>query len=192
MNTSPDNQSLFLWLEDELTSTEQPMVDAWCASQPEWLAKRDAVRSWKASLPTVMAAGLEPPYPDFFQSKLMHAIQQQPDVSADVPAKTATARWWSRLWVPVTALSAMVLCFFGGMQVSKKSTRIYSMVIYTPELGVKAEYFQSSPAEGSVIVLNGVSALPDSFEVPQPPAPDDNHPDAGNGNKKNADAIVAP
>ncbi|MBU6327710.1 MAG: hypothetical protein KGQ89_08780, partial [Verrucomicrobia bacterium] len=154
--------------------------------------KRDAMRSWKAALPNLMAAELAPPYPDFFQSKLIHAIQQQSDVPDNAPAKGSTPRWWSRLWMPVTALSAMALCFLGGMQFTKKSTRIYSMVVYTPELGVKAEYYQSSPAEGSVIVLNGVPALPDSFEVPHSPALDDNKTDVGKGNKKNADAIVAP
>lgn len=190
---NPDNRSLFFWLEDELTSSAQPSVEAWCASQPEWLSKREAVRSWKAVLPRVMAAELALPYPDFFQSKLMQAIEQDSQFSVNALAPPLNPRWWSRLWLPATALAAMALCFLGGMQFTKNSPQINAMVIYTPELGVDAKYFQTSPAEGSVIVLNGIAALPDSFEVPQTSTSSDSNPPDGVGREKNKEeAIISP
>jgi len=141
----------------------------------------------------VMNAELALPYPDFFQSKLMQALEQDPQVSVNTLEKPTTPRWWSPLRLPATALAAMALCFLGGMQFTKKSTRIQSMVIYTPELGVNAEYFQTSPAEGSVIVLNGVAPLPDSFEFLQTSTSSDGDPLDGVGRNKNKEeAIVAP
>ena len=38
-------------------------------------------------------------------------------------------------------------------------------LVYTPEQGVEAEVFQSDGADGVVIVLDGVAAIPDSFET---------------------------
>jgi hypothetical protein len=38
-------------------------------------------------------------------------------------------------------------------------------VLYTPEKGVNAEYFASADAE--IIVLDGVAAIPDTFELPE-------------------------
>jgi hypothetical protein len=37
-------------------------------------------------------------------------------------------------------------------------------IIYTPEKGVEAEWFSSSAAMATVIVLNGVQAIPDSTD----------------------------
>ena len=37
-------------------------------------------------------------------------------------------------------------------------------VVYTPENGVNAEWFTSSEASATVIVLNGINAIPDSMD----------------------------
>ena len=37
-------------------------------------------------------------------------------------------------------------------------------VVYTPETGVNAELFASSDASATVIVLNGVTAIPDATD----------------------------
>lgn len=176
MNTNPDNQTLMLWLEDELHGAEATHVDSWAMDQPVWLEKREAARSWRGNLRQVIPAAQEPPYPDFFQSKLMRAIEESTSQASAQPTAVRVEAWWRKLLTPAIAAAAMAVCFVGGTwfgnpPVDRAKTAVNaspakSLVIYTPEEGVKAEFFESSPVDGPVIVLNGVAAIPDSYEVP--------------------------
>lgn len=173
MNTNPDKQSLLLWLEDELDAGEQARIDAWAIDQPEWLAKRAEARLWKQSLRAAVPASVEPPYPEFFQAKLERALREESyhneqareHKSEDVRGTTPSASWWKKAWMPASVAAALALGFLAAeMRTEAKPEQ--TLVIYTPEEGVKAEFFETSPAEGTVIVLNGVAAIPDDFEVP--------------------------
>lgn len=160
MNTNPDDQTLLLWLEDELANTEQRLVDAWAADQSIWLEKRESSRRWRTQISQLMAHSDEIPHGEFFQARLMHAIATSP--SASIRASAAPSLW--RKWtIPLSFAAAMVLGFLGGTQWHDRPHRAKTLVTYTPEEGVKAEFFETSPAEGTVIVLNGVEALPDEF-----------------------------
>jgi hypothetical protein len=64
------------------------------------------------------------------------------------------------------ALGDVPLVGFFAAELRPETKPVQALVIYTPEEGVKAEFFETSPAEGTVIVLNGVAAIPDDFEVP--------------------------
>jgi hypothetical protein len=70
----------------------------------------------------------------------------------------------------------MALCFWAGTRITPPSVTVTAPtplvpvptpVLYTPEQGVRANYFASEPAGAMVIVLDGVAAIPDSFEVPE-------------------------
>lgn len=162
MNMNPDNQTLMLWLEDELPEELQKAVDAWAADQPLWQEKRESARQWRAQLSQAMSAE-ELPYGDFFQSRLMRTIEQtRVETERSTPA-VVRASPWRKFWLPASVAAAMVLAFLGGTQWQQKPHRAKTLVTYTPEEGVQAEFFETSPAEGTVIVLNGMAALPDSF-----------------------------
>lgn len=195
MNMNPDDHTLMLWLEDELTGADQARIDDWATNQPEWLAKRDASRQWRGQLRQVIPASEEPPYADFFQSKLLRTIEQQSvrdAAPAQAPATAASEPWWRKLWLPLSAAAAMALCFFGGTLVADKPSDHKGLVIYTPEEGVKAEFFETSPADGTVIVLNGVAAIPDTFEVPDRAAIDRFHGEQEQNRQKEAASLIAP
>jgi hypothetical protein len=75
--------------------------------------------------------------------------------------------------MPFAACAGMVLTFWAGMQT--RGVPEYNVagapraipvdpVVYTPENGVDAEWFTSSEAAATVIVLNGIPAIPDSMD----------------------------
>lgn len=162
MNTNPDNQTILLWLEDELSSEEQLRIDAWATNQPEWLAKRESARQWRAQLSRIIPASEPLPHGDFFQSQLLRTIaSSKPTASAATPAMGVP--FWRKWAMPLSVAAAMVLGFIGGTQWGGKTDRATTLVTYTPAEGVKAEFFETSPAEGTVIVLSGIAALPDGF-----------------------------
>jgi hypothetical protein len=186
MNTTPDEERLALWVEDELDATSQAAVDAWAATQPEWLERREVARQMKALLGTSLPAAEEPPYAEFFNARIVREIEREaaeitPVTPAETPAvavapmvRTPGKTW--RWFLPATAVAGMVLCFWAGTRITPPATSVAAPtalipvatpVLYTPERGVKADYFASAPADAMVIVLDGVAAIPDSFEVPE-------------------------
>jgi anti-sigma factor RsiW len=172
MNTNPDEATLALWLDDELTGSELAAVEAWAAGQPEQLAAREEVRRWRKMIALAVPASEEPPFPDFFNSRIQQAIQAPPTAkSTAAPAKERSI--WRSWLLPLTACAGMALAFWVGKQsqavpeydVSNAPRAIpVEPMVYTPETGVKAEWFASSKASATVIVLNGVTAIPDSTD----------------------------
>ena len=170
MNTNPDESTLALWLDDELTGAELAAVEAWASSQPDQLAARAEVRRWRATMAAALPASIEPPYPDFFNSRVLQAIREQDAAVERVVKNPSTWRSWL---MPMAACAGMVMAFWIG----KKSQAAIAQavvnapraipvgpVVYTPESGVKAEWISGSKASATVIVLNGVTAIPDTTD----------------------------
>ncbi|MEX1115761.1 MAG: hypothetical protein WEB53_10965 [Akkermansiaceae bacterium] len=170
MNTIPDEAKLALWLDDELEGEDLASFEAWVTSQPEHLAAREEVRRWRALMASAIPAFEEPPYPDFFNSRVIHAIrEQQPKVVVSAHRRP----FWKSLLMPVAACAGMVLAFWVGAK-SQNTSPEYVVdgapraipvdpLLYTPETGVDAEWF-TSEASSMVIVLNGVRAIPDTMD----------------------------
>jgi anti-sigma factor RsiW len=168
MNTNPDETRLAMWLDDELTGADLAEMEAWAATRPEQLAAREDVRSFRKMMAANLPASEEPPYPDFFLSRVNQVIRElQRD---EVPAKHATrAPFWKSWMMPAAACAGMVLAFGVGKRSGDAPGALtvvpsVSPVVYTPEEGVDAEWFSSTGAGASVIVLQGVSAIPDSTD----------------------------
>ena len=170
MNTNPDEAKLALWLDDELTGAELAAVEAWAAGQPEQLAARDEIRRWRGVISEAMPASVEPPYPDFFNNRVLQAIREQAPAVEPLRVKRAS---WTAWFLPVAACAGMLLAFWAGTKT--RSTPEYNVAgapkaiivepaVYTPERGVKAEWFASQDASATVIVLNGVAAIPDTMD----------------------------
>lgn len=172
MNTSPDETTLALWLDDELTGDELARVDAWAAGNPDQLAAREDIRRWRATATAAIPASEEPPYPDFFNSKVMQAIRETQPVL--VPVASARPPFWKSLLMPLAACAGMALTFWIGSKSAvppeydvagaPKAIPVAEPPVYTPENGVNAEWFASTRASATVIVLNGVAAIPDSTD----------------------------
>jgi anti-sigma factor RsiW len=170
MNMKPDEITLALWLDDELIGPELASVEAWAATQPEQLAAREEIRRWRETVTANMAASVEPPYPDFFNSRILQAIREQTPAPA-LPAGKPFS--WKSWLMPAAACAGMALTFWAGtktqavpeIEVARAPRAIaVDPVVYTPENGVDAECFTSSEASATVIVLNGITAIPDSTD----------------------------
>ena len=169
MTTNPDETRLAQWLDDELTGTDLTEMDAWAATRPEQLAAREDLRSFRNMMATNLPASQEPPYPDFFLSRVNQGIRDlQADGASTKTAATALSFWKSWM-MPIAACAGMVLAFGIGKRSSEASNVLTVVpaatpVVYTPEEGVDAEWFASSGAGANVIVLEGVAAIPDSTD----------------------------
>lgn len=173
MNMNPDEATLALWLDDELTGSELATVEAWAVDQPDQMAARSEIRQWRATMTAVMPATEEPPYPDFFNSRILQAIKTPVPAANLVPKKPFS---WVPWFMPLAACSGMALAFVIGKRsqtavsydvANAPRAIVVEPVVYTPENGVDAEWFASSKASATVIVLSGVAAIPDTTDFSQ-------------------------
>lgn len=170
MNTNPDELTLALWLDDELTGDALAAVEAWAAGEPEQIAAREGIRRWRATMAAAIPAAEELPYPEFFNSRVLQAIRDQQPKAA-VARKSSLS--WNSWWMPLAACAGMAMAFWVGK--AYRTTPDYEAlnapraipvepVVYTPETGVKAEWIASTNASATVIVLDGVTAIPDATD----------------------------
>jgi hypothetical protein len=176
MNTTPADEILALWVEDELHGPERAEVDTWALSQPEWLAHREDARRVRSLLQSVLPAAEEPPYADFFNARIAREIAT---VDGHAPQRrTGKSANWLTWFMPTAAAAGMALCFWAGTHVSTGATAsavhhpattlaAAEPFLYTPESGIKAAWYGASDSGGALIVLDGVDAIPDSFEIPE-------------------------
>ena len=172
MNTTPDDELLALWVDDALDGPSAAAVDAWASTQPEWLERREQARQIAPLLKSGLPASEEPPYAEFFNTRIAREIARESG-GAVAPTFSRSRSLWS-WFLPATAVAGMAFCFWAGTRMVPAPTIAapdpvaapLAPYLYTPEKGVKAAYFASEPAEAMVIVLDGVAAIPDTFEVP--------------------------
>lgn len=174
MNTNPDETKLALWLDDELAGEELAAFEAWVGDHPEHLAAREESRRWRRFMAAALPACEDPPYPEFFNSRIIREVCGE--VRAGRPAAADAPRWsWRSLLMPLAACAGMVLAFQLGVRSQRSAIPEIDVagapkaipvepVVYTPEQGVKAEWIQSREASATVIVLSGVSAIPDEMD----------------------------
>ncbi len=184
----PDEPLLARWLEDELEGAELAHVDAWVADRAEWPAWREEIRAWKQLVQRALPDEVAPPADEFFAARIAAAVREHGGrgVAAGAPAGGRGVGWGWRWWRPLAAAAGMAVCFWAGTQIGGpeapagqlaqgtqggqglvgKAKVPAATAVYTPEQGVKARVFDEAGAEALVIVLEGVAAIPDSFEVP--------------------------
>lgn len=175
MNTNRDETTLALWLDDELQGAELAAAEAWLTNDPEMIAAREETRRWRAMMAEAIPSDEEPPYPEFFNGRIARAIREPAPESA-----TTRRVSWNAALLPLAACAGMAFTFLLGMRASGPGAAGPDLVeidvsgapraipvnpiIYTPEDGVSAEWFASSEASATIIVLDGVSAIPDSMD----------------------------
>jgi hypothetical protein len=175
MNTNPDETRLALWLDDELSGDEHAEMEAWAITQPEQLAAREELRSYRKAMAATIPASEEPPYSDFFLSRVNQGIRDLKVVEAPVSQTSAPVSFWKSWLMPAAACAGMILAFGVGRNSGepdqvvkwKPSPMNVTPVVYTPEEGVEAQWFASNKASATVIVLEGVTAIPDSVDFSQ-------------------------
>lgn len=171
MNAPPDDTTLALWLDDELEGEELARVEAWAADHPDQLEAREQVREWRKMISESVPAAEEPPAAEFFNERILHEVRRSTAEASSKP--TGRRSSWNAIWMPVAACAGMVLAFWLGALLQPSDTSSAngdrkspsrSPHLYTPEEGVEAEWISSHDASATVIVLNGVSAIPDEVD----------------------------
>jgi hypothetical protein len=168
-----DDETRFRWLDDDLSAGEEKDYEKMRSELASELQERDKVREMKRMLRENVARHVEPPYGEFFNARIRSQIHQQEHAGSGRGSHWAD--WRKQAWMAAAACFAMVISFWTGTRMRDPSPAItevsvegapkaipVDLLVYSPVIGVEAEHFSS--ANGTVIVLNGVPAIPDSVD----------------------------
>lgn len=175
MNTNPDDETLALWLDDGLAGVELAKFEATLAGQPEKFSERAEIRRLKEQLALALPLAEEPPYADFFNHRVMRSIGESGRAAAPVAEKSRAWFCWKLWGMPLAACVGMALAFFVGMESQHGETGGINVTnapraipvetfVYTPDVGVKARWFESDSASAAVLVLSGIEPIPDQVD----------------------------
>ena len=181
-NQAPSEEQLTRWMDDELEGDELARMESWAKEHPEFQAEYDAVQAMRSDIRANIPASVEPPSGDFFNQRILRAIENDQLAAKKHPAQQGN-QWMAWLlnnkWLALpSAAAAMALCFYLGMQVNDKPQRLAPMammptkpMIYTPDGDIKANVFSTTDNGATVIVLEGLDDIPDELEIAGEPYP---------------------
>lgn len=175
MNQERKEELIVRWMDDEALSTvDREELDRILEAEPELKAMREGHASMRSELQAAFGEPGDVPYGDFFQTKLEQAIRDSEREETAPAAKSGSSwkdalRWWL---APVT-VGAMAIAFLAGTRVGTAPVEERLVVaqdqirplVYTPEGGVTSTIVNADAEGTSVIVLDGLQPIPDSYNL---------------------------
>lgn len=169
-------EELFVkWIDGQLSPDEEKQLDTLMQDDSAIEAELQEMKSLSGVMKKEIPASVEPPYGDFFNSKLMRKVDLQ--IRSQRPAEKAQ-RWWQSMrwaWAPVSAL-ALVLSFFAGHRIARPDQPKFTNTtanaspatalptVYFAGESLDAEVIADSQGDVSAIVVNGLSAIRDDID----------------------------
>lgn len=170
----PNKEVLTNWLDGKLEGEELNQVEAWAADNAGNLDHEFKCKiGWGALNDDYLVSvpkSEEPPYPEFFNSKLEQAIMAEEKVTEPVLVPVTGNLWQKLRLMVMPAAVAAAVAFYAGMQMkgddgntSVSARELMVEVIYVPDENVQAEV--SDTVDATEIVLDGLSPISDDFDM---------------------------
>ena len=159
MKTPSEDHDLIRFLDGEMSDAERARFEARMAADPMLKSEVIMMQRMSADLRTHLPAEMPVPYADFFNSQIQVRIAQEEPVT--LPATRSSWLDWLRIPTLITAAAAVAI---GGFMILQKQNQpannsvVHS--IYVPNPAVQARSFHSAEAQATVLILDGVEAMP--------------------------------
>ena len=166
MKTPPDENQIVRWLDGEMDAAEKAAFEAHLSADSALRAEVESLGRLGDVLRKNIPADREVPHGDFFNSQIQVRIaQEEMDRARESRTRAAGGGWldWFRTpWFSAAATAAVALLAFAIWQNRGASPSGSSVVLstYAPNPDVQARAFHSDDAEATVLMLDGLAALP--------------------------------
>jgi anti-sigma factor RsiW len=165
MNPNHDEELLARWLDNELSADERTAFDARLAADAALRREAEVMQSLRTSLQSAFPRHTEVPHADFFNSRIQQSIDE---LRAEEARNAAAARprfnWHGLRWFALAA-ACLVLGGVVWFWQQQEGPATIVMATYAPHTGVKASTFHSSDARATVLMLDGLEAVPADRKV---------------------------
>ncbi len=175
MNSLEQKQELLTrWIDGELDGQELRDFEAAAAADPQLAEAKAEAENLRRLLRADMPEGREIPNPDFFNRQIQHRIDvdaapsSTPVPAAAAPVGGGILSWFLSPFTLASAAAVVLLGLFTLSQINNEggvTTHTSVASTYTPDKDIAASHFYSDEADATVIMLDGLAALPDSTEL---------------------------
>ena len=173
MNQERKEELVVRWMDDvTLSASEKEELNRILEAEPELQELRAGHSRMREELKATDREVEDVPYGDFFQTKLQQAIR---DSEEELPSAKMASSWKDSLrwWLAPVAVGAMAVAFLAGTRVGNGPTERRLVVasaqnrplVYTPEGGVTSTILNADAQGTSVILLDGLQPIPDSYDL---------------------------
>lgn len=159
-----DNEELLArWLDGELNEVERAAFEARLAADPSLRAEAEAMKEISTALHQGFQRQVEVPHADFFNSQIQQRIDElRRDEARAKPETEALPAglfgWFAKKWLVAGAAAACLL--LAVMQLGQSGNATVVLSTYAPNGGVLTNTFHSDAADATVLMLDGLAALP--------------------------------
>jgi anti-sigma factor RsiW len=157
MKTPSEDHDLIRWLDGEMTDAERVSFSARLDADPALKAEVGMMQRMSTDLRAHLPAEMPVPYGDFFNSQIQIRLSQDEPL---IPEVRASWLDWFRLPTVITAAAAVIIAGFMIMQKGPAAGDSVVHSIYVPNSSVQARTFHSKEAQATVLMLDGVEAMP--------------------------------
>jgi anti-sigma factor RsiW len=157
MKTPSEDHDLIRWLDGEMTDAERVSFSARLDADPALKAEVGMMQRMSTDLRAHLPAEMPVPYGDFFNSQIQIRLSQDEPL---IPEVRASWLDWFRLPTVITAAAAVIIAGFMIMQKGPAAGDSVVHSFYVPNSSVQARTFHSKEAQATVLMLDGVEAMP--------------------------------
>jgi anti-sigma-K factor RskA len=164
MKTPSEDHDLIRYLDGEMSETERASFEVRMAADPMLNSEVNMMQRMSADLRTHLPAEMPVPYADFFNSQIQMRISQEESVTLPV----SRSLWFDWLRIPTLATAAAAVAIGGFMIVQNQDQPASNSIvhsIYVPNPTVRARSFHSDEAQATVLILDGVEAMPSDRQM---------------------------
>lgn len=170
MKPPSEELDLIRWIDGEMNETECTAFEERLKQDPALAKEARQMRELSASLRTHLPAEMRVPHADYFNTQIEVRIAQ---MSLDT-ARTKQAapgwgvmfQWLRQPWFALAGTAALaVLGFFLLNPATGDASESMILSSYTPNTHVQARTYHDSAAEATVLMLDGLDAVPAERKV---------------------------
>jgi anti-sigma-K factor RskA len=170
MKPPSEEHDLIRWLDGEMTAPERVAFEQRLEHDAALAKEARELRALSVGLRTHLPAEMSVPHADFFNSQIQVRIAQ---MDLDQARSQQTGSSWASLllWLrqpQFAAACAVALAVLGFVLLRPSSdVAVESLILssYTPDARVQAHAFHDSAAEATVLMLEGLDAIPAEKKV---------------------------
>ena len=170
MKNDRKEELLTRWMDDGLSDEELCELEPVLAEHPELYEERADYVRLRQELQASIPAEVEPPFPDFFNSRLERMVREEGRGASktDLPQGAgAFNRMWI-WWMAPAATAAVVAAFLLGMKSAQPATQggvvdaAAGSEVYSPLASVSTEVILDRESDSTLLVVEGLDPLADT------------------------------
>ncbi len=164
MKPTRDEELMARWLDGEMSDAERAEFEARLAADPDLRDEATGLQSLRVTLQTAFPKHDEVPHADFFNHRIHeHVLQSRREAQSLATAGRPFLRWFRGPWFAVGAAAACALVVFALWPAEAPATAV--LTTYAPNYSVHASTFHSKDAQATVLMLDGLEAMPADHAV---------------------------